>query len=361
MDTIVTDLGVIEPDPAPPVGPAVETGVWFGLPEADYHAIPALSSSGMKWLAISPMDFWARCRWLNPAYEADDDTEAQELGSAYHARILEGRDVFYQRYAAALDAEDFPDALRTVEQIRDALREREMKVSGNKGELVERLLDADPSIDIWDAMVEDHAERHRGKTMISARAVSRIEIAAAMIERHPDLSRCFQGGAAELTVVWHDPETGTPCKARLDYVKARMVCDLKTFSNPLGKTIDNAIYGAIAARGYHVQAAHYLSAVPFIRRFTAEGRVFGDGDRDLLRRLTDSPSWVWVFQQTGIAPLARGKVFPAGMVRGIGEAAARDAKHRYAECMRVFGKDPWIDTAPLEALDDTGFPAWIGQ
>lgn len=336
-----------------------EPGIYFGFPEADYHAIPALSASGIKWLSVSPMDYWARCQWLNPDFALEDDSEFQELGTAYHVRILEGREEFYRRYAPALNSDDYPDALRTADEIKAALREMELKTGGNKDVLIARLLDADPNIQIWDELVKEHAGKHPCKIFLRATAIRRIEIAAAMIENHPDLSRCFRGGIPELTAVWTDEEFGVPCKARIDYLKARALVDLKTFSNPLGKSIDAAIYNAIASRKYYVQAAHYLEAP--LKRLVKEGRVFGEGDRDMLAKVEDDPQWVFVFQQTGIAPLARGKVFPAGMVRDIGRQTARMAKEAYATCIKKFGNDPWIDDQPIAALDDTGFPAWLGQ
>ena len=45
----------------------------------------------------------------------------------------------------------------------------------------------------------------------------RIEIAAAMIEHHPELRHCFIGGYAEVTVIWF--EDGLWFKARFDYLK----------------------------------------------------------------------------------------------------------------------------------------------
>src|SRR3546814_14526079 len=63
----------------------------------------------------------------------------------------------------------------------------------------------------------------------------------SMIEKHPDLSKAFSGGHPEVSIFWQDEQTGISCKARLDYLKARAIVDLKTFSNPLSKPIDKAI------------------------------------------------------------------------------------------------------------------------
>ena len=343
----------------------LESGVYFGLDSDAYHAVPALSSSGIKWLSVSTMDYWARTPWLNPNYRPDDETEFQELGSAYHARILEGRDVFYRQYAAALDPADYPDALRTMNEMRDALKANGIEKGLSKYDktgLIDLLARCAPAVQIWDTIESEYAAFHKGKTLLHPDSIARIEIAAAMIERHSDLSKCFRGGAPEVTVLWTDEETGVKCKVRFDYIKSKAAIDLKSFSNPLGKNIDDAIYAAIAGRKYFIQSAHYLSAVPYMKAFAGQGRVFGDGPTDMLSRLSDDPQWVWVFMQTGIAPLARGKVFPAGLVRDIGKMIVRTGIETYKRCMDTYGTElPWIDEKPIEALDDAGFPAYVGR
>lgn len=337
-----------------------EPGVYLGMPIEDYLKIEALSASGAKWLAVSPLDFWARS-WLCPDPEPADETPFTELGKAFHTRICEGRETFAREYAEALDPLDYPDDLRTNDDLKAALKEAGEKVGGTKLDLTERLLAINPNAPIWERRLALYQAGHEGKTLLAPEIIKRIEIAAAMIERHPELSKCFQGGVPELTIVWIDPESGVKCKARFDYVKTRAAIELKTFSNPLGKSIDSAIYGAIASRGYFVSAAHYLDAWPHIIEHAKAGRVFGGGDRDFLARLSPDPQYVFVFQQTGAAPLARGKIFPRGMVYDIGKIVVRDARETFKRCLETYGTDPWIDNAAIEQLDDSGFPAWIGQ
>ena len=83
--------------------PDISDGVYFQLSAEEYHAIPALSASGIRNILISGPDFWYRCPWLNPAY-VDEDSEAMNIGRAYHTRILEGSDVFCQNYAQTFEA-----------------------------------------------------------------------------------------------------------------------------------------------------------------------------------------------------------------------------------------------------------------
>ena len=342
-------------------------GIYFGLDEAIYHAAPALSNSGIKHLMISPMDFWARCQWLNPDFEYEQ-TDFMALGTAYDIRITEGRKAFYERYAAALEADDYPDALRTIDDLRGALRELCQKAGGNKRELIDRLIDADAgmALVIWDVMLETHAEQHKGKILLPMDTIKRIEIAAAMIEKHPQLCKAFTGGYAQVSIFWTCEETGCPMKARLDYLKTQAIVDLKTFSNPHGKPIDRAVTYAMASQKYHIQAAVYQEAVEaakdMIRKW-GMGVVNSayDARLDWISNFVNCGEhhFLFLFQQTGIAPVARGFEFPKGTVFDCGKIVVREMKQRYVECMERFGTDPWIDVTDVRAFDDTEFPVFI--
>ncbi len=98
-------------------------GIYFGMSDADYHALPALSASGIKKLAASPMLFWANTSWLNAKKRDNEAKERAHLtfGKAYHCRIMEGRDAYASRYAVDLDPADYPDALESTDQIKAAI------------------------------------------------------------------------------------------------------------------------------------------------------------------------------------------------------------------------------------------------
>src|SRR5215831_12081579 len=57
-----------------------------------------------------------------------------------------------------------------------------------------------------------------------------VRAIAGSIRAHPIASEAFRGGEAEVTLIWFDPETAVPCKARPDYLPAhvRWIVDLKT-------------------------------------------------------------------------------------------------------------------------------------
>lgn len=84
-------------------------GIYFGMPEDEYHSDRSLSASGVKDIHVTPLTFWMRSGF-NPN-KADDSTEPKERGKAFHARLLEGHDAFVARYATAPQIEDHPGAI----------------------------------------------------------------------------------------------------------------------------------------------------------------------------------------------------------------------------------------------------------
>jgi len=340
-----------------------EDGIYFGLSEDDYHGEPRLSASLMKWLRVSPRDFWVRS-FLNPEREEQEDSAARELGKAYHRRILEGSDPFYRDYTAMLDREDYPNAISGSDAIKAALRERELKLGGCKADMIDRLLSDDPSVQVWERLIEDHIGAHPGKTLLGLDILRRVETAAALIEKHPTLGKCVRGGYPEVSVFFTDPETGVKGKSRFDYLKVNMITDLKSFSNPLGKPLDTAVRSAVANYGYYVQAAMYWRALERAIDFARVGNVHGDASpeflRDLLATDPDKRRFLFLFQDTGPAQVARGYIMPKGTVHAIGDDIVRECMETFAQHAKVFGDAPWIDTAPITEFDDTSFPAWIG-
>ena len=342
---------------------AMDAGIYFGLPEDHYHAAHALSASGIKWLRVSPLDFWARSS-MNPDREPDgEDSFAKLVGKAYHKRIAEGRDAFTALYAPALDERDYPNAIHTIDDIKEALGNVGVKPKGKvKADFIAQLAAADPGVRVWDDLVEHHAFQHQGKTLLPADLIRRIEVSAAMIEKHPQLGKAFTGGYPEVSIFWTDPEYGVPMKARLDYLKRAAVVDLKTFENMNGMPIDKAIARTIASYKYHIQARHYLDAVQEAKRLIRDGRVFGEVDPAFLDALakSDGHTFMFVFQQKGVAPIARGVILPS-LTLDLGRMEIDNAKRSYADCRDRFGADPWVDAGDIREFDSTEFPAYLAD
>ena len=333
----------------------IEDGVYFQLDERDYHNVPALSASGVKNILISNPDFWFRSVF-NPHRE-NNDTEARLIGRAFHKRILEGREAFYSEYATTFEAPE--NCIRTVDDLRDALIKSGVeKPKGLKPDLIEQLLEIQPGAQILDELRTDYELLHHGKEFLSSDLIHSIEVSAAMIEKHPVISKCFSGGYPEVSVIW--TEEGVRFKARFDYLKPRAIVDLKTFANFMNKPIDGAIYSSMASGKYHIQAAFYLRAAEMAKRLPEwHGCQL---DFRLNFRECAEHDFFFVFQAKGPAPLARLKKFTRGSLWSCGEVAIDEAIRRYKACMEHYGPDvPWLDDAQPEDLDDSLMPVYATE
>lgn len=178
-----------------------------------YLGLPRLSASGAKLLARSPAHFWHNR--THPAPE----TPALKVGKAVHALALEGREAFAAAFTVA------PECDR---------RTKEGKA-------------------LW----ADHLAASEGRTVLTATESELVEGMAAGILAHPLAPALIEGGEAEVSMIWTDPETGAPCKGRLDLARLAdgAIIDLKT-------TLDAspaAFARAVLNYGYATQAAAYLS------------------------------------------------------------------------------------------------------
>ena len=93
----------------------LEDGIYFNMPETQYHSIEALSGSGLKKLIVSPLTFWTEN--YDPTYQRRE-TSAMNLGKAYHKRILEGQEAFNESFVQRITKEDLPDALDTQADLK---------------------------------------------------------------------------------------------------------------------------------------------------------------------------------------------------------------------------------------------------
>lgn len=343
-----------------------QPGVFFGMSEEDYHAIPALSASMMKDLKVSTLNGYVHSPH-NPDRQAvvdeESSSEARSIGRAFHKRICEGREPFSARYAEKLEQDDHPNALSTIDDLKTWLRLHDLPLTGKKDELEARILATGSSVQIWSQMADLHAQKHDGKTFLSAKWISKIEIAAAMIESHPQLSKAFSGGVPEVSIFWRDETVGVNCKARLDYLKARAVVDLKTLTPMPGMPLSRAVALEFARRHYSVQAAFYLEAASKVSGFIKEGLSDGkspDYDPTAKALSADHPKgFLFVFQVKGVAPAALGRTLPPQLIAMQAAQAEIDSmKQTYRACLEKFGNDPWVEDTAIEAFADEDFPSW---
>jgi len=379
--------------------PEPALGIHFGMPDEVYHALPCLSNSGLRALLASPTLFWDKS-WLNPDRE-QEDREHQIVGRAYHAMILEGPRAYRERFAVAPDPADYPKALRSADEIKDAIKKLDHKPvtrvddpdrpgetrAARKEDHVAQLVALDRSAVVWDDIVARAQREAGGRAFLSADDDRRIRIAARMISQDPQLVKAFRGGFPEVTLIWRDPRQGVLMKARTDYLKLKAVVDLKSFANKRELSVRATILRAIAENRYCLQPATYLQGVDevrkLVRQFGAsavhfhnvsappedaseeERRVYVEAISPALEfafrwaQYTGPESWLWVFQQKGNAPVTRGLYHPlAGSVHSIAGSLVTEGVRKFRECVETYGTDPWLDLAEVDEIHESEIPTW---
>jgi len=346
-----------------------EPGIYFDLDEDTYHALPALSNGGVKKLAASPMIFYANCRWLNPNWEPPKQEDYFDTGSAYHCRLLEGREAFQQRYAVALDKADHPNALITLDDIKAAFPDGVKPRGKSKTEVIEHLRSLDATIETWDELKAEHEAANAGKCMIGAATHRQIEIAGRIIEQDQELSKLLEGGYPEVTLLWRCPRTGIPKKARVDKLHVDKMVDLKTLAGKREASIENAIRMDIANNRYAIQPSFYFEGAQEVRKVVrAHGAsvIHGDAEQAAFAmkwaKHQQPDEWAWLYVLKGPATIARGLLFPrAGTTKMLADDICSMMSRRFRQFCEVYDTDPWLDRKPIYDLADEDLPPWATE
>lgn len=85
-----------------------------------------------------------------------------------------------------------------------------------------------------------------------------------------------------------------------------------------------------------------------------------NADEYLVNGCTE-PGFYFVFQQKGIAPLARCKKFARGSLWSCGEVAIEEAIKRFRENMARYGELAWVDDGVIKEFLDDHFPAYTTE
>jgi hypothetical protein len=183
------------------------------MPNAEYHALNALGSSGIKRLARSPAHYFAS---IDPAAPKQEATAAMKAGTLAHCALLEPGEL-YRRYVVRPDGLD--------------LRTKEGKA--------------------WAASMPADLE------LISHQQMDTALMQADSVRSLPDVAALLSRGSAEVSAFWLDEATGVHCKCRPDWVSPAgdgvVLVDLKTCQDASPEGFPKTI----ARFGYHLQAAWY--------------------------------------------------------------------------------------------------------
>jgi hypothetical protein len=203
-------------------------GLVKGLDFAEYHAVDALSASGMRHLARSPWHFANRVE-ITP-------TRPMLRGTLAHCALLEPTAMDDRYVVVPADAPKKP-----TEAQWNAKKSNESSQAAK---------------DWWTEFGEEVA----GRTIVPAEDFAITQLQLAAIAANPLLAELFASGYGEASVFWIDEATGVYCKARPDWVCE--VDDVWVDLADLKSTADESPSGfgrASARMGYHRQAAHYIA------------------------------------------------------------------------------------------------------
>ena len=359
----LTDLGSAAAAVVEKLKPRIirhEPGVYFGMPDDEYHSDIGLGSTGLKNLLISPAVYWAESNY-NPDRKPFS-TRYTERGKGLHDCVLFGRETFLGKYAREPLVEDYPGALVTMDDMRAFLRARGLPTTAKrKEELAARIRENCDGYVIWDDVLAEVAAS--GKTILKAADYDAILTAAAMIRLNPSLENCFENGLPEVSVFWED--NGVRFRARFDYLRMNSIVDLKSFTNPMGKPIPQAIRSTFANRRHDIQASLYMTAREKARQFIREGRVFGEVDMDWLRALAEVDEYSFAFcyhlMDDNGAVVTQGKTIrPGGHIDAAASAQIARLADVWRENYARFGESMWVDLTPLEEFTEEDLPIWLG-
>lgn len=299
-----------------------EPGIYFGMPDAEYHEDPALGSSAKKKLLGDPAAYWWESP-LNPLKEDREETPSIIRGRAVHKFVLEGREAFDSAYGRCLHKGS----------IKAGIAEREEMKAGGKHPLVSKDYD-------------------------------RFVAAGTVIRLNPEIANAFSGGMSEVSVfstVMVDGEE-VRIKGRWDYCKVRAISDLKTHDPMDGLSFEASCHRAMKQRGHALQAKDYLNLRAAVPQFLADGMIYGDHDHEWLAKVAAAKEYAFVlcFWASKGAPLTWGGVFsPNNPKMKDAQIDIESALRRYVDFRREFGEDKaWIRATPLEEIDPEKIENW---
>lgn len=227
------------------------------LTNAEYHSAPGLSSTQLKTISKSPLAYWDA--YINPDREEREYKHCFAVGDGTHKLVLEPG-TFEDTYAVGFDKTAYPKALDTVADMKKALSELNLMVSGSKPELAERLVTEggyDPK-NILFFLEKEHNATMAGRTPIPAKDYKSMSSMLNRIWDDPIAAGLLEDASTEQSYFWRD-ENGILRKCRTDLITAnsQFIVDLKTTEDVskdgFGRTIANL--------GYHVSAAWYLDVL----------------------------------------------------------------------------------------------------
>lgn len=347
-------------------------GIYFGLPEAEYHADESLSCSGIKKLIQDPEEYWDSAAW-NPEAAPREENDHLARGTLWHCRVLEPENFDSKYILAPHLSGDFAAGkaiLKTISDMEAWLIDNLIphKKSMNKAGFEKTVWEAwklglgQPEPYLFDRENAGFDDLHADKTVIWSKDLYNEMLAAeGVILEHPYFSQVFKGGMSEVSIFWVDEDTDIPMKARIDKLKPRVILDYKTLYVGRGKPVRKAALDAIKYEHHDVQTAVYTiavaNAVNMINAGTAA--IWGDVPGAFIDEFREAPEkpFGFVFQKEERPYTVRGlKIVRRGgdlfNVFGSGLVYMQQGIELYRRYMQLYGLKRWFDPEGMTEVAD---------
>lgn len=200
----------------------MKPGVYYGMPDSEYHADPAIGSTSVKQISISPANLY-----FNPF----KGSKSAHIGSAIHSALLEPH-IFRERYV-----------------MRDDITTRASKD--------------------YKAL----AERHSPENIIVGSEVETITRMMETAQMNEDFTTYMSTkGDSEVSMFAECPETGLMLKCRFDRLSQSLSypLDIKSCRDASERGFSNAV----GQFKYHIQAAFYLYVLKLATGFESNNFAF---------------------------------------------------------------------------------------
>lgn len=312
-------------------------GIYFRLPEDEYHADSAIGASGIVDLNISPLAYFMNSPW-NPAKLADEkdekETAATIRGTYFHEALAGIRSSFVVKPAG-------------------------MSFATKEG--------------------KDFKARHEGRTFIKADDAARAQTMIDAMRETGALERVggVGGGISEISVFYTDA-AGRRRKFRIDRLHDGQAYDWKTMANSMNKDLETLVAHTVAQHRYHVKAFWYQAGLQVMKKMVEKTGAAAfmsetsEAEYQAMLELSRSdaivPFWYVFIENSGVPNVVARRFVshdPAGQMNAYFRGAKQEVERAlgvWDAYMNSHGTEkPWFGEAHFKEFADEDFSAarWI--
>ena len=161
-----------------------------------YHSHEGISGTGLcKIYSSSVMS------WLQTERKPSD---ALGIGIASHANFLEP-ELFATEFYRGFDESQYPDALRTQNDLKGFLGQHALKLTGSKKQQIERIIDfcqqSGERVEILDVLKAEYDEVNAGKTEVAPRDWAQLNGMRDRLLSDPAIAELIKGAKIEKSII----------------------------------------------------------------------------------------------------------------------------------------------------------------